>query len=353
MGTAIRSALVVASVVLAACAPSDSTAEEFRQAGAEAAAEGRWIDAFRSYRSASELDPDDGDVRVALVAAADELVERVPLDLEAEVELLRWFAETGRWDELAATVDRSMMPVPAGAALMGDEGGGVDERPEREVYLDAFRIDRYEVTNAQYLRYVDAALGRAPVHWVEGRPPGGTEDHPVVGVSWPDADGYCAWVGKRLPSEAEWERSCRGSDERTYPWGDEWDPTLANVTAWPMPDRDDAWPILAAGPPGGARPFTEAVGSRVAGASPHGVCDLVGNASEWLRDWYDPRAYEVLPTDNPVGTDPPWNHAVRGIAWLYPHDAPELIPGVSRCAFRNRAHVYDDPRIGFRCASPG
>jgi iron(II)-dependent oxidoreductase len=273
-------------------------------------------------------------------------VSRTPTLLE--VAALRQLAIAGDDERLAAALDRAMVEIPTSRAPMGSDGEHADEAPVREVTVSAFAIDRYEVTNAQYRRYVLAG-GRAPVYWDGTEYPSGTADHPVVGVSWRDADGYCTWAGKRLPTEAEWERACRGEDGRIYPWGDEWRGDAANVTVLVMPDRDDAWPLLAAGSnPGGA--FPEPVGNRLAAAGPSGVCDLAGNVAEWLADYYHPRAYSILPDADPMAINPPWEHVVRGSAWLYPHDRPDLLPDLSRCALRKRSHVADDPRIGFRCA---
>lgn len=349
----VLATLIGLGLGLAACAPATDELTERRTAAAEALAAGRWADAFLAYRDVAELDPGDPVVHEGLAAAARPLARLVPLELELEVDLLRWMVETERWEELASTLDRSVVTIPAGSFVMGDAAGRPDEAPPREVTTSAYGLGRYEVTNAQYARYVSTGGGRAPTYWTDDRPPPGTHDHPVVGVAWPDADGYCVWAGGRLPTEAEWERACRGDDGRTYPWGDTWDPTAANVVATPLPDRDDAWAWLAGDRSGPAGATLEPVGSRPDATSPHGVCDLVGNASEWLLDWYDARAYERLPAEDPLGTEPPWERSVRGSAWLYPHDQPDLVPEVSRCAFRNNAHVADDPRLGFRCAYDG
>jgi iron(II)-dependent oxidoreductase len=270
--------------------------------------------------------------------------------LDGEVEQLRRLAASGSLAALAQVLDGRMVNIATGAFIMGDRAGQADEQPERLVYLDAFEIDRYEVTNVQYHRYLRATGRLAPPYWAGGEYPARQADHPVVGVSWIDADAYCAWAGKRLPTEAEWERACRGDDGRNYPWGHRWDPGWANVdrfsdvpsaAAW-----DEAWMLLqtvAATP--GLRP----VGSYVTGASPFGVLDLVGNASEWVADWYNWTGYEDLPAVNPRSTGPTWNHSLRGSAWFDPYGAAS-IEAQSRCAARNSSHAAADPRVGFRCA---
>ncbi|NOH01375.1 MAG: SUMF1/EgtB/PvdO family nonheme iron enzyme [Chloroflexi bacterium] len=165
------------------------------------------------------------------------------------------------------------------------------------MYLDAFEIDRYEVTNIQYSRFL-AATGRdVPFHWRGGAFPRGQADYPVVGISWEDANAYCVWAGKRLPTEAEWEKACRGADGRQYPWGDDWNPQYANVgmtnRASPstgQPGSPTAWahaPGLILVTPAADGLGLRPVGSYPEGASPYGVLDLVGNASEWVFDWYN------------------------------------------------------------------
>ncbi|NIQ57793.1 MAG: SUMF1/EgtB/PvdO family nonheme iron enzyme, partial [Gemmatimonadetes bacterium] len=147
----------------------------------------------------------------------------------AEIDLLRRLAAADDRGTLAEVLDRSVVRVPAGEFSMGDDGGPANERPQRPVYLDGFEIDRYEVTNVQYWRFVQATGREPPPYWPGDDYPPGQADVPVVGVTWEGADAYCAWVGRRLPTEAEWEKACRSTDGRTYPWGEEWDPLRANV----------------------------------------------------------------------------------------------------------------------------
>jgi formylglycine-generating enzyme required for sulfatase activity len=222
------------------------------------------------------------------------------------------------------------------------------------VSLDAYQIDRYEVTNAQYLRFLQSSGGRPPRYWVGDNYPPGQAEYPVVGISWEQASAYCQWAGKRLPTEAEWERACRGTQGQSYPWGEAWDEKRANtgsffVSQWPE-RLEDGWLLLVTctGPAETLCP--RPVGSYPEGVSEAGVFDLVGNVAEWVADWYNWGGYQDLPLHNPLGLGPPWNHAVRGSAWFDRRGQEELIANVSRCAKRNSSHSSDDPRLGFRCA---
>ena len=181
-----------------------------------------------------------------------------------------------------------MVRIPAGAFLMGNNDGPEDERPQHKVNLAEFFIDRNKVTNGQFADFLSAVGARGPsgetyydvedndarVHRREGkwRADAGHEGRPVVEASWPGALAYCAWAGKRLPTEAEWEKAARGTDGRKYPWGN--DP----------PDRTRAhfgagWNDL--------RP----VGSLPKGASPYGALDMAGNGWEWVSSAYQPYPY--------------------------------------------------------------
>jgi len=157
---------------------------------------------------------------------------------------------------------------------MGSDTGEGDEAPAYEVDLSAFEVDKFEVSNADFGQFVEATGYQTDAE-KEGRSKNwrnaaeGKDNHPVVYVSWNDAVAYCEWVGKRLPTEAEWEKAGRGTKGWMYPWGDEWDPSKANV-------KDT-----------GLR-GTAAVGSFGAGASFYGVEDMAGNVWEWTADWYEP-----------------------------------------------------------------
>lgn len=170
-----------------------------------------------------------------------------------------------------------MAYIPAGWFEMGSREGdgrvgmsiGVDEIPRHRVYVGAFYMDRYEVTNAQFLDFlIKTNNPYRPSHWDEKRSfLKGEENHPVVDVDWMDANDYCKWAGKRLPSEAEWEKAARGTDGRIWPWGNEYSTQKANTL-----DSGRGW--------------TAAVGSFPGDVSPYGVYDMAGNVREWVDGWY-------------------------------------------------------------------
>jgi formylglycine-generating enzyme required for sulfatase activity len=175
--------------------------------------------------------------------------------------------------------------VPDGPFDMGGRQDGPDELPIHLVKLDAFHIDRYEITNAQYRRCVEAGTCEPPKSCMYGEPTYSDEaraNHPVVCASWFEAKTYCQWRGARLPTEAEWEKAARGTDRRIYPWGNE------------SPGRS----LLNYDRNVGA---TTPVGSYPEGASPYGLYDMAGNVWEWVADWYDQDYYEHSPTVNPTG----------------------------------------------------
>jgi len=158
-----------------------------------------------------------------------------------------------------------MVLIPAGEFWMGSAKKRA-ESPKHKVYLKDFYIDKYEVTTSQYLKFCQETSRKPPYYLRQGIPKG-KENHPVQHITWEDADAYCKWAGKRLPSEAEWEKSARGTDGRLYPWGNFWDPSRSNNRTSPYQN-------------------TTPVGSFPQGASPYGVMDMAGNVWEWTGDWY-------------------------------------------------------------------
>lgn len=184
-----------------------------------------------------------------------------------------------------------MVLIPAGIfPLGGGENGDFDEQPQRIIFLDAYYIDQYEVTNQNYKRFVSMVGGKMPeipvfeddVKLLEG------DEYPVVGVTWLDAVAYCKWAGKRLPTEAEWEKAARGTEERTWPWGNTFDPLLTNGRG----DEDGF-------------KYSSPVGSFEQGRSFYGLYDMAGNVSEWVADWYDQFSYKSAPDRNPKGPERP------------------------------------------------
>ena len=215
--------------------------------------------------------------------------------------------------------------VPAGNFVMGDDR----ESPIREIYLDTFYIDKYEVTISRYAKFLAATGGARPP---EGWQPLHRESAgllPVVGVDWHDAEAYCRWAGKRLPTESEWEKAARGGDGRNYPWGND-EPTPAHANFGKSAD----------GPyTGGLAP----VETHPAGKSPYGVYDLAGNASEWVSDWF---AASLVRGDmrNPKGPENGTVKVIRGGGW---YDPPDRLNSSRRMHARPATRADD---LGFRCA---
>jgi iron(II)-dependent oxidoreductase len=235
-----------------------------------------------------------------------------------------------------------MVTIPAGPFTMGSDSGPEDERPAHRVNLGEFAIDKTPVTNAQFAlflnalgpadpqgeRFYDFDDGDARIHRIGARwvADSGFEDHPAVEVSWPGAVEYCARQGKRLPTEAEWEKAARGTDGRKYPWGDS------------SPDQSRAQ--FNAG-----WNETIPVGSFPKGASIYGVLDLAGNAWEWVSSAYLPYPYN--PADGREDLKPGPVRGTRGGG----HDSgPEEITTTQRGRSLSRGFRSGHHNIGFRCA---
>jgi formylglycine-generating enzyme required for sulfatase activity len=242
-------------------------------------------------------------------------------DWQRMVRDLTWLdpANAEQVAEVGRALDGVTVRLSAGTLVMGREDGAQDERPVHEVQVSPLDLDRFEVTNAQYQRFVDGTGHAPPASWSGGRFPLGQALHPVTSVTWHDAQDYAAWAGKRLPTEAEWEWAARGSQGRLYPWGNELDPAQANFRS-------------SAQTPKGS----SAVGTFPGDATPEGVMGLAGNVREWTADRYGPyRVPHAPPTE---GTET----AVRGKSWRTYNDAASA---------RDRApenEAADD--LGFRCA---
>jgi formylglycine-generating enzyme required for sulfatase activity len=223
-----------------------------------------------------------------------------------------------------AALANGMVAVPAGPFTMGS-GDEDDEQPAHRVYLSAFLLDRDEVTRGDYQKCVTAGVCAAP----DG---GGAAELPVTGVSWRDAGAYCRFAGKRLPSEAEWEKAARGSDGRIYPWGNLPQCDQANFGNFEGEGRcpdNPGKPVRAGSYPG---------------ASPYGARDLAGNVWEWVADRYDARYYRRSPARDPKGPESGDRRVVRGGACCSMFGLPRAS---NRLAF---PESYRDLDIGFRCA---
>jgi formylglycine-generating enzyme required for sulfatase activity len=226
-----------------------------------------------------------------------------------------------------------LLLIPPGVFSMGSEGGYPNERPVHQVEVGAFYLAAHPVTNEQYARFVAETGHRVPAlddrrvqreNWdPDSRSfPLERARHPVVLVSWRDAQAYCEWAGGRLPTEAEWEKAARGGvDGKLYPWGDLIDPSLANYD-----NQNGATPV-------GSYP-----------ANAYGLYDMVGNGWEWVADWYDPHYYARSPGENPLGPESGATKVLRGGAWL-------LFPEFCRVAYRFRnSPDFRFNLIGFRLA---
>ena len=233
--------------------------------------------------------------------------------------------------------------VPAGQFSMGCapdqyyEACDPDVKPIHAVYLDAFYIDRTEVTNGQYAACVAAGVCSPPIsntsntrqHYYDNP---AYSDYPVMNVDWYRANAYCQWTGKRLPTEAEWEKAARGTDLRWFPWGN--DALTCERLNYGQCGND-----------------TIAVGSLPAGVSPYGALDMVGNASEWVNDLYESRYYYTSPYYNPQGPASTGanEHLARGGSWAAD------IRHITTYVRLDGADIYAEDQIGFRCArsAPG
>jgi sulfatase modifying factor 1 len=226
---------------------------------------------------------------------------------------------SGRGD---AEQHRGMVLIPAGEFLMGTDSGD-DSSPRHRIYLDAFYLDRHEVTNARYHEFCRETGRKLPEFWgMEGFHCGPDfPDHPVVGVSWSDAAAYAEWAGKRLPTEAEWEYAARGGIVgKKFPYGDDLDSTLANFSS------SGTVPV-GSYPPNG-----------------YGLYDMAGNVVEWVHDYYDAGYYSRSPDRNPTGPEKGKFVVIRGGGW---HSGKFC----NRVVHRNALiKSWIDFNVGFRCA---
>ena len=237
-----------------------------------------------------------------------------------------------------------MVQIPAGEFWMGrahaidnDADDNLprvwrDDRPANLVYLDAFYIDQYEVGNADYARFLEATGAQVPWHWPKGEIAEGQERQAVSNVNWFEADAYCQAAGKRLPTEAEWEKGVRGGrDREIYAWD-------GGVVA------DEYRPAFEAGGPAAVSlNKAAAVGSYPPNG--YGLYDMIGNVIEWTNDWYDRGYYAFMPKTNPQGPDDGLYKSTRGGGWAEGRGSK----------LANHYRNFSDPdlrgsTIGFRCA---
>lgn len=233
------------------------------------------------------------------------------------------------WGRLAKKVS-----VPAGPFLMGTNRPESDtqDRPQHTVYVKAFRIDKYPVTNAQYALFIAEVAHRAPSSWPNGAIPVGYRLHPVVSVYWQDAMDYCTWAGGTLPTESQWEKAARGTDGRRWPWGNRMSPKMLNT----YNNVGTTSPVFA----------------HMNNASPYGAVDMAGNVSEWVKNDFVPYPGSTAPTsmfiakqDKALGIVEHYK-AIRGGSW-------KSDPFSTATYHRNYAMRGDaSDFLGFRCAYP-
>lgn len=239
-------------------------------------------------------------------------------------------------------IDRWGIPmryIPAGAFMMGSETGDADEKPIHEIYLDAYYIDKYEVTNYEYKMCV--IIGKCAPPNEEEAITGAKYyfdyfsyyDYPVVDVDWNMAQTYCEARGATLPTEAQWERAARGTTAREYPWGYGINCDYANYSVCPHYGSHFGETVVQ-------------IGSYENGQSPFGLFDMAGNVWEWTADWYDSDYYQNSPHDNPTGPPTGDERVLRGGSWA---DKAPYLRSTKRFEL---LPVIALDTIGFRCVRP-
>ena len=255
--------------------------------------------------------------------------------------------EDGQRDGAAAKIIKGkdgapMVLIPGGFFLMGSNDGLPNERPEHRVTLDAYYIDQFEVTAGRYQQFIESARHNLPPMW-DDEAARNLSDLPVIGLSWTDAAAYCTWAGRRLPTEAEWEKAARGTDGRRYPWG-QMQPfvDIANYNrgVW----VNEAVTLVPVG--SGLAGMSVRHGLKEGGKSPYGLFHMAGNVAEWVADWYDREYYLKSPEKkNPTGPAAGEKRVLRGGSWA---DLPIALRVTARFSAEPD---FEDRTIGFRCAA--
>ena len=276
------------------------------------------------------------------IAAFNRQAEEAERRLRKERERPKVAVGPGTPQQIGSGLD-AMVKVPAGWFIMGSNSGQKDEKPRRRVYLDEFYIDKYPVTNAAYMKFVRATSSNQP-EWMESGSKYNVEtetdddykklgsslkalNNPVVGVRWRNANAYCGWARKRLPTEAEWEKTARGVNGRKYPWGGQWDPTKV---------------IWSKNSGGKTHPVDRTYNTH---RSPYGAVDMSGNVWEWVGDWFNADYYRNAPARNPKGPATGTRRVVRGGSWDY--DMPTNFRAANRTWYLPASWLS---LLGFRCA---
>ncbi len=268
----------------------------------------------------------------------------VPLPTEAPMPMTPRSAPEAGSIQISPVDGMRLVYVPEGEFNMGagasDPDASPNELPAHTVLLDAFWLDRTEVTNGMYRQCVNAGACNYPERAAKFDNPDLT-DHPVVWVSWRDAESYCQWAGRRLPTEAEWEKAARGADGRTFPWGS--GAIAGNRLNFADAFLDEEWADASVVD---GYQHSSPVGNYPAGASPYGALDLAGNVWEWVSDWYHSRYYLNSASDNPAGPDssPTNSHPVRGGSFL---SNARNVRTTYRFGYSPDTSAGD---LGFRCA---
>jgi len=244
-------------------------------------------------------------------------------DVDQQVDAL----EQARMELLPETNKRRMIHIPGGPFTMGgdDEDAPDNERPSHLVHISSFYMDTYPVTNQDYREFVNCTGQTTPIHWQRGTYPTGLARHPVVNVSWYDAKAYADWMDARLPTEAEWEKAARGTDERLYPWGirfvDGERCNSNNMVGTTLPV--DEFPL---------------------GRSSYGIWDMSGNVYEWCADYYEESYYRFSPASNPKGPEGGQERVIRGGFF------GETRPNVRSTHRNSVAETQTRETVGFRLA---